>query len=167
MKTKESLTLFTQRHQLNKIHCMPCEPKCSWVAFISSNVCVCADIHGWLGACVCVCIHTYLYTYLICIYKHIYLNIRYFLNQVSFPDISYSGSLFDSGDDRVPPTPLPHFSIVSEKNLPDSKVEITWCGNHRLIIVVVGYIHKWFLISLIVLFACFNQSYKQNNPLWM
>ena len=48
-----------------------------------------------------------------------------FLNQVSFPDISYSGSLFDSGDDRVPPTPLPHFSIVSEKNLPDSKVEIT------------------------------------------
>lgn len=58
MKPEGFLTLSTQWHQLNKIQCMPCEPMYGWATFISSNVCVCADVYVCVDACV------YVYTYL-------------------------------------------------------------------------------------------------------
>lgn len=93
------------------------------------------NVPNWsvLLDCVCVCVYMDIY---ICIYMFLYVYICIFiwisdiLNQVLFPDISCSGSLFDNGDDRVPLPPLP-FSGVSEQNLPDSKPDY-WGRNYMM-----------------------------------
>lgn len=89
----------------------------------------------------------------ICMYTHIYLDLKYFLNQVLFPDISCSGNLFDSGDDRVPSSPP--FSSVSEQNLPDSKPNYGGINY----IICKPQIHHCFWIYLQIIFDLLNRFF--------
>lgn len=60
-----------------------------------------------------------MYIFYMYVYAYLFGSQIFSEPSLFFPDISCSGSLFDSGDDRVP-SPPPS-SSVSEQNLPDSK----------------------------------------------